>query len=129
LQPAVFSEMITLQIEITCAVGHSVGVQIALVYKQQGWARFLSMNNGPNIVEQYVFVCNIGCENVQNCPEIFKFLCTDFLLLSGWPDCVDGARLLVAQEVARGLYIAMMDYASWTAGCLKKRIMFVRCLS
>jgi hypothetical protein len=63
--------MITLQIKITCAVGHSVGVQIALVYKQQGWARFLLMNNGPNIVEQYVFVCNIGCKNVQNCPEIF----------------------------------------------------------
>jgi hypothetical protein len=52
-----------------------------------------------------------------------------FFLLSGWPDYVDGARLLMAQEVARVLYIAMMDYTSWTAGCLKKRIVFARCMS
>jgi hypothetical protein len=31
----------------------------------------MTMNNGPNIVEQYVFVCNTGCKNVQNCPDIF----------------------------------------------------------
>jgi hypothetical protein len=54
--------------------------------------------------------------------KFFNFYVLIFLLLSGWPDYVGGARLLVAQEVARVLYIAMMDYASWTVGSLKKEL-------
>jgi hypothetical protein len=60
--------------------------------------------------------------------KFFNFY-VHFFLLSGWLDYVDGARLLMAQEVARVLYIDMMDYTSRTAGCLKKRIMFARCMS
>jgi hypothetical protein len=56
----------------------------------------MMMNNGPNIVEQYVFVCNIGCKNVQNCPEsVLKFLCPEFLFWSGKPEFVLESKLLI----------------------------------
>jgi hypothetical protein len=55
-----------------------------------------TMNYEPNIVEQYVFVCNIGCKNVQSCPEIvqklFNFYVLNFFFWSGRPVTIQLSR-------------------------------------